>query len=211
MSQTDAVATGLTTQYAAQVAGDLERNLKEQERISGEVAALQEQLAGLQQDHAVLVSVQQALGVSSVPVEPSAGPAAAAVPAPRKKPATKPAQGAQAKKSAAPGRKPAAKKNTSRKTPDKAGSKAAQPTLVELVREHLAAQSEPRSAAEIATALDGQHPERAIKTTVVRNTLEGLVAKNHAERTKQGSSVLYTAPDPAQSAADSKESQEQSA
>jgi hypothetical protein len=211
MSETDAVATGLTTQYAAQVAGDLERNLKEQERISGEIAALQEQLAGLQQDHGVLVNVQQALGVASAPVEPSAGPAAAAVPAPRKKPAAKPARGAQAKKSAAPGRKPAAKKNTSEKTSDKAGSKAAQPTLVELVREHLAAQKEPRSAAEIATALGEQHPERAIKTTVVRNTLEGLVAKNHAQRTKQGSSVMYTAPDAPEPAAGSQESQKQSA
>jgi hypothetical protein len=31
-----------------------------------------------------------------------------------------------------------------------------------------------------------------VKTTVVRTTLEGLVAKSHAHRTKQGSSVFYT-------------------
>ena len=211
MSQTDTVATGLTTQYAAQVAGDLERNLKEQERISGEIAALQEQLAGLQQDHSVLVNVQEALGVTSVPVKPSAGPDTAAVPAPRKKTAAKAGRGAHAKKAYAASRKPAAKKIASQKTSDKASPKAAKPTLVELVREHLAAQREPRSAAEIATALGEQHPERAIKTTVVRNTLEALVAKNQAQRGKQGSSVLYTAPDAPVAAAGSPESREQSA
>ena len=39
-----------------------------------------------------------------------------------------------------------------------------------------------------------------MRTTVVRNTLEGLVAKQQAQRTKQGSSVYYTAvgaPEPA--------------
>jgi predicted transcriptional regulator len=74
----------------------------------------------------------------------------------------------------------------------------AQPTLVELVRSHLTEQSEPHSAAEVATALDKAHPERGIKTTVVRTTLEGLVAKNQAQRTKQGSSVFYTAPSAAE-------------
>ncbi|MER6923997.1 hypothetical protein ABT314_34445, partial [Streptomyces spiralis] len=88
MSQIDTAASGLTSQYAAQVAGDLENNLKEQERISEEIAALQEQLAALQQDHAVLVNVQQALGVAAAPRTPAAEPAAVAVPAPRKKTAT---------------------------------------------------------------------------------------------------------------------------
>ncbi|MDH6703032.1 hypothetical protein P3T26_007549 [Streptomyces sp. MAA16] len=64
MSESTTVATGLTSQYIAQVAGDLESNLKEQERISAEIAALQEQLTALQQDHSVLVNVQQALGVT---------------------------------------------------------------------------------------------------------------------------------------------------
>jgi hypothetical protein len=30
---------------------------------------------------------------------------------------------------------------------------------------------------------------------VVRSTLEGLVARNQAQRSKQGTSVFYTAPD----------------
>ena len=65
--------------------------------------------------------------------------------------------------------------------------------MVELVRAHLTEQSEPRSAAEVSTALDQAHPERGIKTTVVRSTLEGLVARKQAQRSKQGSSVFYTA------------------
>src|SRR5690606_24980430 len=61
------------------------------------------------------------------------------------------------------------------------------PRLVDLVRGHLAEQGEPRSAAEIAEALGAAHPGRAVKTTVVRSTLEGLVARNRARRSKQRS------------------------
>jgi hypothetical protein len=48
-----------------QVAGDLESNLKEQERIGAEIAALQQHLAALQRDHSVLVTIQRALGSGS--------------------------------------------------------------------------------------------------------------------------------------------------
>ncbi|MDQ0785132.1 cell wall-associated NlpC family hydrolase [Streptomyces sp. B3I7] len=224
MSESTTATRGLTSQYTAQVAEDLERNAKEQERIGAEIAALQEQLTALQQDHAVLVSLRQALGLAPVPAAPvPAAPAPAVtpgapVPAPRKRSGTatnrpakatakpvkkakkseqtgKPAEKALEKAADKPAtRKPAATKapaGTSAKTADAA--KPAQPTLVTLVREHLTEQSEPRSAAEIATALERLHPERAVKTTVVRNTLEALVAKDQAHRSKQGSSVFYTA------------------
>jgi DNA-binding transcriptional regulator PaaX len=39
------------------------------------------------------------------------------------------------------------------------------------------------------------HPERGVKNTVVRTTVENLVAKGQAQRTKQGRSVYYTSPD----------------
>ena len=187
MSETTAETTELTSQYSAQVAGDLERNLKEQERLSGEIEALQAQLTSLRHDHTVLVNIQQALGVSSAPaVEP-----AAAVPAPRKKATAKGTnKRTKTEKPAAPAPKRAGNKAAA-KTP---ASSPATPTLVELVREHLAGLSEPRSAAEIATALGEQHPERTVKTTVVRTTLEGLVARNQAQRTKQGRSIFYTTP-----------------
>lgn len=44
---------------------------------------------------------------------------------------------------------------------------------------YLAEQTEPRAAAEVATALGRDHPERNIKTTVVRTTLEGVHADTH--------------------------------
>ncbi|MFE1849350.1 hypothetical protein ACFYYI_42200 [Streptomyces sp. NPDC002387] len=222
MSQSTTAATGLSSQYAAQVTSDLERNVKEQERISTDIAALQQELTSLQSDHSVLVNVQQALGINSAPAQSAATPEATTVPAPREKTSAEPSTGkrARAKKTDAPAtdKKPAAQKTASKtapktaaksapktaaKTEAKTGSKAAGkaetakaalPTLVELIRRHLSEQSEPRSAAEVTTALDQAHPERGIKTTVVRTTLENLVARTQAHRSKQGSSVYYTAP-----------------
>ncbi|WP_435252909.1 hypothetical protein [Streptomyces tendae] len=253
-------ATELASQYSVQVTDDLERNVKEQERVSAEITALQQQLAALQHDHALLVNMQQALGITAPPSpsvpEPAAAPESAAVPAPRggaaprssagkstrsKKATTAPKRAAAPKPSAKAVSKPAAKKatkpaattttetapksadktasKTTAKATDKAPAKSAEktagksaaktagkpaakkaavreagrPTLVELVREHLAGQREPRSAAEVTTALGEAHSGRTVKTTVVRTTLEGLVAKNQAQRTKQGTSVYYTA------------------
>ncbi|MFD0229311.1 hypothetical protein ACWGPD_25295 [Streptomyces hirsutus] len=163
--------------------GDLERNIKEQERIGAEITALQERLAALRQDHTVLMSVQQALGITPAPAKPAAQPESAALPSPRKAAATGPG-----KRTA---RKPAAKKSAGTAS---GAAKTARPTLVDLIRGHLAEQREPRSAAEISAALGQAHPERDIKTKVVRVTLEGLVAKSQAQRTKQGASVYYTAP-----------------
>ncbi|MFE5394193.1 hypothetical protein ACFQ9U_06460 [Streptomyces sp. NPDC056568] len=239
-------ATELASQYSVQVTDDLERNVKEQERVSGEITALQQQLAALQHDHALLVNVQQALGIAAPAAPQTTAPApaatdAATVPAPRggatdepaagkrkrsgkaapqraaapksgagsakpaaTKPATK-ATKATAKPATKSARKPAAKKTSAQAATGAAASSTAtapsassakqpaQPTLVELVRQHLTEQKEPRSAAEVTTALDAAHAGRTIKTTVVRTTLEGLVAKNLAQRTKQGTSVYYTA------------------
>ncbi|WP_109030864.1 hypothetical protein [Streptomyces rubrogriseus] len=259
-------ATELASQYSVQVTDDLERNVKEQERVSTEITALQQQLAALQHDHALLVNMQQALGITPQPAQTAPAPesasstGAATVPAPRgsaapqsetagrtrgRKTTTAPRRAAAPKPGAKPASKPKAKKATkstatattkattkaTAKTDPKAdpkpstktGTKAApdavstapaksaakpagkpaakkaaarataQPTLVELVREHLVGQREPRSAAEVTTALSEAHSGRTVKTTVVRTTLEGLVAKNQAQRTKQGTSVYYTA------------------
>ncbi|MFD0502977.1 hypothetical protein ACFQ0G_08875 [Streptomyces chiangmaiensis] len=205
MSQSTTAATGLTSQYAAQVSSDLEHNVKEQERISTDIASLQEELASLQRDHSVLVNVQQALGVTPPPACGHTGPhhgarssrEGPAEPGTGKRTrAKKSADSSTTKKAAA--EKPASKPTT---TATSSAAKAAQPTLVELIRRHLTEQSEPRSAAEVATTLGEAHPERGIKTTVVRTTLENLVARNHAQRTKQGTSVYYTAPAPAGQAA----------
>ncbi|WP_432058442.1 hypothetical protein [Streptomyces sp. bgisy022] len=251
------VTTDLTSQYTAQVASDLERNMKEQERISADIAALRQQLTALQRDHAVLLSVQQALGAAPAPAAAPAAAeqdaeqqgeqadAAATVPAPRRTRGTARQTAEQPKRSGkststtrrAPGRKSSGKQTTSTaagktaaaagkasattgktaaaagKTGTTAGKAAATagktgarpaggakqaadgPKLVELVQTHLAGQQEPRSAAEIAEALAAARPGRTVKTTVVRSTLEGLVARNRAQRSKQGASVFYSAPD----------------
>ncbi len=90
------------------------------------------------------------------------------------------------KASAASAKKTAAKKPAAKAPSVKASTAAAKPTLVELIRGHLEKQNEPRSAAEITTALTQAHPDRSVKTTVVRTTLEGLVAKSHADRAEAG-------------------------
>jgi cell division septum initiation protein DivIVA len=188
MSESATVATGLTSQYIAQVAGDLETNLKEQERIGAEIAALQQQLTALQQDHSVLVNMQQALGVTHEPDEPSATAESYAAPSPQRKTEAAPPSKRRTRKTA-----PAQETTAPKPAMPKAATTSARRTLVELIRRHLAEQSEPRSAAEITTALGQAHPERNIKTKVVRVTIEGLVAKSQAQRTKQGASVFYTA------------------
>ena len=200
MSDTTIAGTQLTSQYAAQVTSDLERNTKEQERISAEIATLQEQLTALQHDHRVLVNVQQVLGIAPAPVQPAAGPGGAAVPAPRRKASAESGvdERARVKRAAGTQRPTTSEKPGDKKPTQDTAAKAGRPTLVELVRGHLAEQSEPRSAAEVATALGKAHSERGIKTTVVRTTLEGLVARNQAKRTKQGASVFYTTPDTAE-------------
>ncbi|MFF7768955.1 hypothetical protein ACFZC7_20865 [Streptomyces massasporeus] len=235
MSETTTPATELTSQYIAQVTGDLDANVKEQERVSAEIASLQEQLAALQRDHGVLVSMHQALGITAPPTESASDAASAVVPSPRRKKDGATAGGKQkARKSTAAPAKRAARKSAAKTTGSAtsaaagksagttkaaataksagttkaAGStktaagaaKSGEPTLVELIRRHLAVQKEPRSAAEISTALGQAHPHRDIAAKVVRVTLEGLVAKSQAERSKQGRSVFYTAP-AAQSAA----------
>jgi cell division septum initiation protein DivIVA len=184
MSETTTPATELASQYIAQVTGDLDANVKEQERISAEIASLQEQLASLQRDHGVLVS-------TATPAESASDSATAVVPSPRRKKAGAAAGGKQkAQKSTAAPAKRAGRKSAAKTA---GTAKAAEPTLVELIRRHLAEQKEPRSAAEISAALGQAHPQRDIAAKVVRVTLEGLVAKSQAERSKQGRSVFYSA------------------
>ncbi|MFJ9542251.1 hypothetical protein ACIRPX_34005 [Streptomyces sp. NPDC101225] len=178
------VSSELTSQYAAQVTGDLERNVKEQDRVGAEIADLQAQLAALQHDHTVLLNMHQALGVTPAPAEPPAPPAAARTRA-----------RARTRKAGTSPRRAATRGPAARKAAPAAG-KAGPPTLVDLARGHLAEVREPRSTAEIAAALTETHPGRTFKNTVVRTTAEGLVAKGLAQRTKQGGSVYYTAPDP---------------
>ncbi|MFJ6650995.1 hypothetical protein ACIQPS_35865 [Streptomyces sp. NPDC091290] len=185
MRESTSAATELTSQYIDRVTSDLEHNIKEQEGTAAEITALQQRLAALQHDHTVLVQMQQALG-ATVTSSASADVDSATMPSPRKR------TGGKARQAA--GSVAVGKTTTRKNSAERAATKRIQPTLVELVRQHLNAQSEPRSAAEVATALSQMHPDRNIKTTVVRTTLENLVAKNQAQRVKQGGSVFYITP-----------------
>ncbi|MGI5401017.1 hypothetical protein ACQEVG_16460 [Streptomyces sp. CA-135486] len=188
--------TNLKDQYGTQLAADLERNEKEQEH-------LKTQLTALQRDHALLLSLQQALESGASPVgsgervtadvhstgaESGTAVNQAAVPRARKGKGETHAGSGRPKKAAAPA-KTAAKAKYSGK-----------PTLRDLVAGHLAEQHEPRSVAEVTAELTTAHPDRTLSATVVRNTLENLVAKAEVERTKQGGSVYYTAVRPQPSA-----------
>ncbi|MEU8578087.1 hypothetical protein [Streptomyces asoensis] len=213
----NASATELASHYTAQVSSDLDRNTKEQERIGAEIASLEEQLAALRHDHSVLVSIQKAIAAAPAPARAAQPSAAAPVPAPRRKAAASGSRKrAQPRRSASrvthKAEKPAASKRAAAAEPaadssasaPTTASASAQPTLVDLVRRHLTEQKEPRSAAEITTALGQAHPERTVKTTVVRTTLEGLVAKAQAHRSKQGTSVFYTVADASEAAGGAK-------
>ncbi|MFJ8802770.1 hypothetical protein [Streptomyces sp. NPDC102487] len=184
MSEVQTHSTDLAAQYVAQVEADLDRNAKEQARVSADLEALQAQLHALQHDHGVLVNIQQALnGRSASGVAPMA-PA-------------KSEQGKARKVVTVAAKKSGRKQTTATKQTTKAAktvtTSVGRPSLVALVRGQLEKENEPRSAAEITTVLAQAHPGRNIKATVVRTTVENLVAKSQAVRTKQGSSVFYSA------------------
>ncbi|MEU5900330.1 hypothetical protein [Streptomyces venezuelae] len=201
MSNAQPVVTGVQAEYAARVASDLETNQKEQQSLKAELAALQERLQALENDHTALINVQKALGNSaaSAGVGKNEPVRKKKVPAPRG--GARKSGVTQVKSSAATSSKDQATANVRKAARKKRAQPASGPTLVELISNHLDQQSEPRSAAEITSALAQANPDRNIKTTVVRTTVENLVGKGRAQRTKQGSAVFYTAASPAQPAA----------
>ncbi|MCX4902913.1 BlaI/MecI/CopY family transcriptional regulator [Streptomyces sp. NBC_00878] len=190
MSEVESATTELKSQYAAQVAADLERNTKEQERIGAEVAALQEQLHALQHDQALLVNLRRTLDTESpAQAGPGEEEGVTAAPSLPRQASAETKSGRRRKATAAKPKKAAAENRDAKASP----AAAKQPTLVELIHSHLGQQSEPRSSAEITASLTQDHPDRDIKPKVVRTTVEGLVAKGRVNRTKQGSAVFYTA------------------
>jgi hypothetical protein len=194
MTDNPVTITSVTSQYATQVTQDLELNTKEQERIGAELSALQAQLRILQDDQSVLHSIHKTLG-SRPASAPSTPEPSTSLPqqasgkntTTRRAPSKTAAKAPSAKKTTAQ-----AKKEKTQGAEPKAATASAQPTLIALIRTHLDQQTEPRSAAEVTSALAEAHPQRTIKSTVVRTTLENLVAKSQAHRSKQGASVLYT-------------------
>lgn len=172
--QTDDVAS----QYVARVEKDLADNAEEQERIGQDIKAMQQRLDRLERNRAVLMGVRSALtgqsGEEPAPLTPPARPA-------------KEPNGEQA----STGRLP-----VTGETRESAKALKSKPTLVDLVCSHLSGQSEPRSAGEVSDDIAHSHPDRQIKITVVRATLEALVAQGRVRRSKQGRSVFYSSTNP---------------
>ncbi|MFE9068286.1 hypothetical protein [Streptomyces violaceusniger] len=189
---TSADNTNLKSQYAAQINTDLERNSTEHERLSSEISALRQQLAALEGNRVLLLSMRQTLGdeaagdvpdsaeVSSSASGSSATRESAKTPAARK-PKRETGTTSAGRKQAEPGK---SRSNRVRK--------ASGPTLGDLIRGDLTQHDGPRAAAEVTTALTRALPDREIKATVVRSTLEALVAKGQAHRIKQKRAVFYS-------------------
>ncbi len=177
----------LKAQYGERLDADLEGNAREQERISSEIAALQEQLGALEGDRTLLLSMRQAMteerpagwrgGNEGSDVE---GSSRSRVHSPRQDAAIAGLKGNDAE--------PAASSRHGKNT---------SPVLRVLVVAELAQHSQPCSAAEITSALIQKYPERRFIDQVVRNTLENLVARGEVQRSKQKRSVFYTIVDPA--------------
>ncbi|MER5569489.1 hypothetical protein ABT083_25220 [Streptomyces goshikiensis] len=139
----------------------------------------------------------------------SATSTTAAKKAPNKASANKPAAKRATAKTATPAKATPAKATPAKATPAKATPAKAIPAkataekadtsgetrapLTGLIHQHLSAQKEPKTAGEITQALAAAHPERLLNGNLVRTTTERLVARALVERSKQGSTVYYTA------------------
>ncbi|MCX5096945.1 hypothetical protein OOK36_51250 [Streptomyces sp. NBC_00365] len=175
MSDIAVQADDLASQYVARVEQDLTENAEEQERIDRDIKALQQRFNALQRDRTVLLGVRMALR--------SQGGEAPA-------PSTSAVHSAEMPNAEKLNEEQAA--STQPVTPKTHEvAKASKITLVDLVCSHLSSQSEPRSAAEVSMDIAQNHPDRTVKITVVRATLEALVAQGRVRRTKQGRSVFY--------------------
>ncbi|MFJ4963316.1 hypothetical protein ACIP6P_12865 [Streptomyces sp. NPDC088729] len=189
--------SGLTADYAQRIADDLSANRSEQDRMRTELSRLQAELVQLEESEQVLVKMQHVLGSGTPASTAGTGTGTAARSAKGGKTATVPSARRAKAGSGAPRKseaKTAAPKRPAKKTAKKAAKSthATETTWRELITDHLAGQGEPRSAAEITTALAEAHPDRKVQVTVVRNTLEQGVAHGLLERSKQGRSVFYS-------------------
>ncbi|MGW7600496.1 BlaI/MecI/CopY family transcriptional regulator [Streptomyces antimycoticus] len=190
---TSADNTNLKSQYASQITADIERNTAEHERLSADLATLQQQLTVLEDNRVLLLSMRQSLGDEAtgdiLPENTSATGSENGSSATRK-PTSLPAARKPKKKVSTTSDKPKGAESGKSRTKR---TREAGPTLQDLIRDDLTQHSEPRSANEVTTALTQTLPDREIKATVVRSTLESLVAKGQVHRTKQQRAVFYSA------------------
>ncbi|MET8173289.1 hypothetical protein [Streptomyces clavifer] len=186
MSENTSTST-ISADYAQRITDDLAANRSEQDRARAELTRLQDALVQLETGEQILVKMQEVLGGGSTKpaVRKSKDRKVAAVPAAR----------SPKSRTASPkeGRKQKAQADQGAPADGGAATKGAgDPTWRELVTGYLTTQREPKSAAEVTSALTESHPQRKTQVAVVRNTLEQGVAHGLLERSKQGRSVYYS-------------------
>ncbi|MEU1371561.1 hypothetical protein ABZ454_36325 [Streptomyces sp. NPDC005803] len=174
MSDTAVQTDDVALQYVARVDQDLADNAEEQERIGREIEAMQQRLNTLRRNRTVLMGVRSALLRES-----EAEPAQTASSAPTVE-VTNVEDASGQPVTQAP----------------RESTKSSKPTLVDLVCSYLSGQSEPRAAGEVTEDIAKKHPDRQVKITVVRATLESLVAQGRVRRNRQGRSVFYSSTTP---------------
>ncbi|MFI5689568.1 BlaI/MecI/CopY family transcriptional regulator [Streptomyces sp. NPDC051636] len=193
--------------YASQIAADLEKILSEQQELQARLDRLraeEEWLRGVLGSLPDAQVQEDSAGAAQSSAQAPAAQEEAPVPQPRQEEADPAMQTARTRKGTAKKTvKAPAKKTTAKDPAKKSAQKAAvkktaarsgEPPLGDLLLLILAKQpGEPRTAGEVVSALEQTFPERARDINTVRNTLERLVAKSRVERTKQGSTVYYTA------------------
>ncbi|MGV9560243.1 hypothetical protein [Streptomyces sp. NPDC003522] len=173
----------LRTDYTAKIDADLELVEKDRERVRAEITALQEQLHTLEENHALLLSMREALSDHSPAACPAPETDGAATTGSRSAAPVVPDGSA----AVGPGKAVVAPEET-----PVAAKKAPTLTLRDLVADELKRRGdEPCSSNDLATALARAHPARRIKEPAMRHALEALVAQGRARRAKRGSRVFY--------------------
>lgn len=210
MTEPDSIT--IQDKYSERIADDLENNRREQNGLLAELADLQQRLDQLRADEVWLADAQrrltgnrpasltattasrreQPVASAAADIEQTAAPE---VPAPRR----------TRKASAGTGKARGAGTDSKSRPRGKAKQRAApatakvqqrEPTLRQLIQDHLAQHGQPRAVREIVAELS-QHNPSLTSIPVVRQTCEALVAQHRLERTKQGRAVYYIAPAPA--------------
>lgn len=168
----------LRTRYTDQAVADLEENRRRQ-------AELRSHLEVLRQEEQLLLDILNLTGKPAA--NPGAAPPSEATESPSASSSATPAPTEPSPDALAPaGDLPVPSK------PEQRRGGAQQPLLKEILLDLLSAHNEPRTAKEVWRECLQKQPDRSSSNQVVRNTLEGLVARGLVTRHKQKRTVMYT-------------------